>query len=150
MAQQSQQCMALSILSMLVFATHLSCTVLTPSLPSLSHTCRAYVHEINLFIGLATHNLTEKTGQKGVYGTAYGHKGATYGYQSLVGYMPGLDFSLAIATNLERNLQEQPADVFCIVYNRLRNLILDQPLETCVFVGSSYDGSNCNCSAPAR
>jgi hypothetical protein len=27
------------------------------------------------YYGLATHNLTQKTGQTGKYGTAYGHKG---------------------------------------------------------------------------
>ena len=77
---------------------------------------------------------------------ATSHKGATYGYQSLVAYMPGLDFTLAIATNLELDLQQQPSDIFCSVYNRLRNLLLHQPLEGCTFVGNSYDRSNCNCT----
>jgi len=105
----------------------------------------------NSYYGRATHNLTQKTGgaaARSGFGTAYGHKGATYGYQSLVAYMPGLEFALVVATNLELDLQQQPSDVFCGVYNRLRNHILKEPLETCTFVGNSYDSSNCNCTVP--
>ena len=104
------------------------------------------------YYGRATHNLTQKTGEAAArsgYGTAYGHKGATYGYQSLVAFMPGLGFALAVATNLELDLQQQPSDIFCGVYNRLRNVILNEPLESCTFVGNSYDSSNCNCTVKA-
>ena len=39
-----------------------------------------------------------------------------YGYQSIVAYNPTLDFSLAIATNIETDGQAQPADTMCHVY----------------------------------
>lgn len=57
--------------------------------------------------GLATFNLTHLTPNE----TAYGHLGATYGYQSVLVYIPSLELSIAIGTNLERDRQDQPQDV---------------------------------------
>ena len=60
------------------------------------------------FYGLATFNLSSRTGglaKEMGYGTAYGHLGATYGYQSIVSYHPELEFSLAIASDIERDSQ---------------------------------------------
>merc|ERR1711862_1044451 len=47
--------------------------------------------------GLATFNLDRVTGQTGKYGKAYGHLGATYGYQSVTAYFPKLEFAITIA-----------------------------------------------------
>jgi len=47
--------------------------------------------------GLATFNLTRMTPND----VAYGHLGATYGYQSVVVYIPSLTLSVAIGTNIE-------------------------------------------------
>jgi hypothetical protein len=58
--------------------------------------------------GLATFNLTRRTGQHGAGGVAMGHLGATCGYQSVVAYNPAMDFSIAVATNIERDEQDQP------------------------------------------
>jgi len=63
--------------------------------------------------GLATFNLSHHTGVEGPKGIAYGHLGATYGYQSIVAYFPALDFSLAIGTNTETDYQSQPSDAMC-------------------------------------
>lgn len=53
------------------------------------------------FYGLASQNvgLMGITGDTGEYKTAYGHLGATYGYDSIFGYNPALDLGLAIATD---------------------------------------------------
>ena len=55
--------------------------------------------------GFATFNLTDELGQKGPEGIAYGHLGATYGYQTILAYMPALDVSIAIGSNLENDDQ---------------------------------------------
>ena len=47
--------------------------------------------------GLATFNLTRYTPDD----VAYGHLGSTYGYQSVVVYIPSLTLSIAVGTNLE-------------------------------------------------
>ena len=60
------------------------------------------------FYGLATFNLTSHTGaaaRKLGYGTAYGHIGATYGYQSIGSYHPALEFSLSVASDIETDHQ---------------------------------------------
>lgn len=95
--------------------------------------------------GLATFNLTHMTGQHGRYGAAYGHLGATYGYQSVVAYFPGLDFSLAVATNMETDNQQQPADAMCYSYNAIASKLLGQEL-ICNFTSGSYYGGGCKCS----
>ena len=69
--------------------------------------------------GLATFNLTRLT----PHDVAYGHLGATYGYQSVLVYVPSLELSIAVATNIERDSQDQPADTFCSVYNTAKAII---------------------------
>ena len=49
--------------------------------------------------GLATFNLTRLT----PHDVAYGHLGATYGYQSVVAYVPSLGMAFSIGTNIERD-----------------------------------------------
>merc|ERR1711998_90463 len=79
------------------------------------------------------------------YGISYGHKGATYGYQSLMGYLPALGFTMAVATNLENDHQSQPGEVWCFAYNAIAAAMLGQEIE-CSFVDSGYHGGGCSCS----
>ena len=95
--------------------------------------------------GLATFNLARDTGQSGSYGDAYGHLGATYGYQSQMVYFPELEFALTVATNIETNTQGQPKDALCFAYNAVAGLMLKQDI-TCTYSASSYYGSGCNCT----
>lgn len=90
--------------------------------------------------GLATFNLTRLTPSD----VAYGHLGATYGYQSVVAYMPKLQLSLAIATNIERDEQDQPADVFCHVYNTAKAVLQGTAVPTCTFSPGYWSGG-CRC-----
>ena len=94
--------------------------------------------------GLATFNLTRRTGQSGPDGVAMGHLGATYGYQSIVAYNPAMDFSLTVATNIERDGQDQPADTLCSVYNTVRAIVRGLPAPTCTFSHGYYSGG-CHC-----
>jgi len=96
------------------------------------------------FYGLATFNLSDHTGQKGRYGTAYGHLGATYGYQSTMIYFPGLEFAMAVATNLELDDQSQPADAICHGYNAVAGVLLGRRIR-CQFKPGSYYGGQCTC-----
>ena len=90
--------------------------------------------------GLATFNLTLLT----PHDVAYGHLGATYGYQSIVVYVPSLELSIAIGTNIERDHQDQPQDVFCHVYNTAKAILQGQPVPTCTFK-SGYWNAGCDC-----
>merc|ERR1712232_1005595 len=98
--------------------------------------------------GLATFNLSRRTGQSGPDGVAMGHLGATYGFQSIVAYNPALDFSLAVATNIERDGQDQPAETMCHVYNTVRAIIRGIPAPTCTFTHGYYSGG-CKCTEEA-
>jgi len=99
------------------------------------------------FYGLAAQNvgLIGITGQDGADGVAYGHLGATYGYDSIFAYNPGLDLALSIATNIETGSQTQPADAFCGVYNRIRNYMQGGSVENCAYATSGYYGGKCKC-----
>lgn len=94
--------------------------------------------------GLATHQLSSRTGQKGDYGVGYGHLGATYGYQSVTAYFPKLDFVLTVATNLETDSQIQPAHAMCFAYNKAASLMLGQDIQ-CTYQGGSYYSGGCKC-----
>jgi CubicO group peptidase (beta-lactamase class C family) len=94
--------------------------------------------------GLATFNLTRRTGQHGPDGVAMGHLGATYGYQSVVAYNPAMDFSIAIATNIERDEQDQPADAMCLIYNAVRAIVRGIPAQKCTFTTGYFSGG-CKC-----
>ena len=56
--------------------------------------------------------------------------GATYGYQSVVVYVPSLQLSLAVGTNIEEDSQPQPADVFCSVFNTAKVRVVPSPAES--------------------
>ena len=90
--------------------------------------------------GLSTFNLTRLTPND----IAYGHLGATYGYQSIVVYIPSVDLSISIGTNIERDYQDQPQDIFCSVYNTVKAMILGQKKPTCTFKPGYYD-AGCKC-----
>lgn len=91
--------------------------------------------------GLSTFNLTRLTPND----IAYGHLGATYGYQSVVVYVPSLELSISIGTNIERDHQDQPADAFCSVYNTAKAILQGKPVPTCTFT-PSYWHASCKCS----
>ena len=95
--------------------------------------------------GLATFNLQRDSGHSGKYGDAYGHLGATYGFQSQLVYFPALEMVLTVATNIETNTQTQPKDALCFSYNAVAGLLLDVEIR-CNFTRSSYYGSGCKCS----
>lgn len=99
------------------------------------------------FYGFATFNLNSATGHNSSspYGISYGHKGATYGYQSQMGHFPALDFSMAVATNLENDNQAQPSEVWCFAYNAIASAMLGQEIQ-CTFVDTGYHGGGCSCS----
>ncbi len=90
--------------------------------------------------GMATFNLTRLTPND----VAYGHLGATYGYQSVAAYVPSMDLGIGIATNIELDSQPQPADVFCSVYNTAKAVLLGAKIPTCTFTPSYWQGG-CNC-----
>ena len=95
--------------------------------------------------GLATHNLGSRTGQdKSAWGVAYGHLGATYDYQSIVAYFPKLGATIAVATALETDDQQQPADALCLSYNKAIDVLLDLD-HNCTYVVGDYYSGGCKC-----
>lgn len=96
--------------------------------------------------GLATFNLRTNTGRLGRLGKAHGHLGATYGYQSVTAYFPGLQIAMTVATNIETDYQEQPAHAMCLAYNAAVNRMLNETTQ-CEFKPGSYYGGGCHCKA---
>jgi len=96
------------------------------------------------FYGLATFNMAKWTGQNGTYGRSHGHLGATYGYQSAAAYYPELEFSLAVATNIETIMQVQPAHALCLSYNSIAGKVLGRNIS-CTFSAEGYWGGDCAC-----
>jgi len=94
--------------------------------------------------GLATFNLAGDTGQTGKWGDAYGHLGATYGYQSVVAYFPHLNASMAIATSLETDTQQHPSDALCLAYNKAVDVLYGVS-HACNFTAGSYYSGDCDC-----
>eukprot|EP00416_Gambierdiscus_australes_P044541 CAMPEP_0171119178 /NCGR_PEP_ID=MMETSP0766_2-20121228/96581_1 /TAXON_ID=439317 /ORGANISM="Gambierdiscus australes, Strain CAWD 149" /LENGTH=89 /DNA_ID=CAMNT_0011581817 /DNA_START=1 /DNA_END=267 /DNA_ORIENTATION=+ len=76
--------------------------------------------------GLGAFNVGFETGHLPPLGTGYGHLGATYGYQSIVGFFPALNMSLAVATNIETDNQVQPADALCLSFNAIAGMYLNK------------------------
>eukprot|EP01062_Namystynia_karyoxenos_P028314 TRINITY_DN21466_c0_g1_i1.p1 TRINITY_DN21466_c0_g1~~TRINITY_DN21466_c0_g1_i1.p1 ORF type:complete len:456 (+),score=145.19 TRINITY_DN21466_c0_g1_i1:70-1368(+) len=95
--------------------------------------------------GLATFNLTHSTGRKAPTGTAYGHLGATYGYQSIVSYHPEIEATLAIATNLETDYQRHPSDALCLAFNAVYNHLHPEDAKKCSYVPGGYYSGGCTC-----
>jgi CubicO group peptidase (beta-lactamase class C family) len=105
--------------------------------------------------GLATFNLSFVTGLPATgragespysQGVAFGHLGATYGFQSVVAFFPAFNMSIAVATNIERDDQEQPSAALCGVFNTVRALILGVPVPVCSFSMVDYKGT-CTCTS---
>ena len=104
--------------------------------------------------GFATFNLSRSWGVsegKGKdYNQAYGHLGATYGYQSIVLYFPAADLVIATASNIETDNQVQPSDTACLAYNAVLASINNWTQPTCKFVTSGYYGGVCDCGNDYR
>ena len=100
-----------------------------------------------LFYGLATFNLSSFTGDSGADRVAYGHLGATYGYQSVVSYHPAIQATVAIASNIETPNQDQPASVLCFAYHALKAALRGTPAPHCQYYDIDYYTSVCNCTA---
>jgi len=98
--------------------------------------------------GYATFNLNSRTGQPSTskYGIAYGHLGATYGYQSVMAYLPGMDITLVVASNIETPNQVQPADAFCFAYGAIGKQYFGKDLN-CSFGDAGYYTGGCNCNS---
>jgi len=94
--------------------------------------------------GLATFDLASSTGQKGDWGVAYGHMGATYGYQSLIAYFPKLEAAIAVGTSLETDTQQHPSDTLCFAYNKAVDVVYGVA-HACSFAAGSYYGGACAC-----
>jgi len=101
--------------------------------------------------GFATFNL-EHVGITGhgkrwpdQYDQAYGHLGATYGYDSLLAYFPAIDVSISIGTSIETDDQMAPADAMCLTYNAVLAAALGEKEESCEFVKRGYYGGKCQC-----
>lgn len=99
------------------------------------------------FYGFATFNLSRGWGpsRTSPFNTAYGHLGATYGYQSIVIYFPAADLSIAVASNIETDSQVQPSDVVCIAYNAILATLSNSTEPSCAFNHSGYYGGVCDC-----
>lgn len=83
-------------------------------------------------------------GQRGPLGKGYGHLGATYGYQSIVGFFPELNVSVAIATNIETDKQVQTPDSLCFSYHVAAGLLTNKTYQ-CTFATQGYYGGRCSC-----
>lgn len=104
------------------------------------------MHKPSLFYGVATFNLDTITGQASAskYGIAYGHHGATYGYQSISLFLPGFNWSLVVATNVETQQQMQPSDAACLAYGAATGLVVRRDLN-CSWEVRGYALSFCKC-----
>ena len=98
------------------------------------------------FYGFATFNLTGRSGLPPPLGTAYGHLGATYGFQSIVAYFPHFDFTIAVASNIETNFQAQPSAGLCFAFSKVLAVLNGTPVPACTYTVGSYYSSGCNCS----
>ena len=100
------------------------------------------------FYGFAAFNLTGLGGNaSGVMAPAYGHLGATYGFDSLVVYFPESDVALAVATDIETDSQAQPRDVVCGAYNEVLGELHGTPAPSCTYEQMSYYKGFCKCSS---
>jgi hypothetical protein len=56
--------------------------------------------------------------------------------------------SIAVASNIETSHQAQPSALLCKVYNRIKNWLLDEPVDDCEYAASGYFGK-CSCASEA-
>ena len=102
------------------------------------------------FYGFATFNFTKMNlagaRENSARTHAYGHMGATYGYDSIAAYWPAADVAVAVATNLETIDQVQPRDVVCSVLNTIFAWSDGAPRPPlCTYNATSYFSSACHC-----
>ena len=98
------------------------------------------------FYGFGTFNLSRRTGVGLPVGAAYGHLGATYGFQSIVAHFPHYNFTLTVASNIETDDQSQPAAGLCRAFNMARALVEGRPVPNCTYVDGGYYSGGCKCS----
>eukprot|EP00466_Bigelowiella_natans_P014581 jgi/Bigna1/126934/aug1.3_g1642 len=102
------------------------------------------------FYGMSTMNFKGFTGNSSLpEHMAWGHLGATYGFQSIVAYFPYIETALVIASSIETNRQDQPADTLCLAYNTILNYAKGLPQPQCAYTKTSYYRSTCNCTTPS-
>lgn len=101
------------------------------------------------FYGFATFNLSSHDGwgpsSASPYARAYGHLGATYGYQSIVAYFPGADVSISVGTDIETDGQTQPSAALCLAYNAVLAYLTGTAEPQCTYKPSGYYGGSCDC-----
>ena len=104
------------------------------------------------FYGFATFNMSRSWGPSSTmpYNRAYGHLGATYGYDSIVVYWPAADVSIAIATSIETDTQTQPSDTACLAYNAVLAALTNSTEPKCEYVTGSYYYGVCTCGNDYR
>eukprot|EP00439_Symbiodinium_sp_Y106_P039661 s233_g4.t2 len=93
------------------------------------------------FYGMGTFNLAWSIGDA----DAYGHVGDTYGYQSQTTYIPGFDFVISVATNVETAKQAQPADFTCHAYHELKAVLTGTAAPRCTFIVPQRFIGKCVC-----
>ena len=97
------------------------------------------------YSGFSTFDLTWQNGySKTKYGVSYGHIGATYGYDSIVGYYPELDVTISIASNMENDDQTHPSDAMCLLYGQVFNHLTNSS-DVCTYTMQGYYGGECKC-----
>lgn len=99
--------------------------------------------------GFATFNLTGIGGNASgpSASIAYGHLGATYGYDSIVAFFPYADVAIAVASDIETDSQAQPRDAICVAYNEVLAFLQGTPAPHCEYSTISYYKGFCNCSS---
>lgn len=104
------------------------------------------------FYGFATFNLTGVVGNySGAEAMkAWGHLGATYGYDSIVAYFPHKDLSIAVGTDIETDSQSTPRDALCVAYNAILAALEHTIEPNCTYVSTSYYKGHCQCLPPTR
>merc|ERR1712183_387770 len=111
---------------------------------------RSYIEQMipseNRPYGLGTFNLFWITGKRGFEGQAYGHLGATYGYQSVAAYFPEMKVAMALGTNIESDDQNQVFDAMCQAYNKVRGVLRGESVN-CTFVQHGFYGGHCDCTS---
>ncbi len=101
-------------------------------------------HSFECIYGFATFNLTDQIGQKGDMGTAYGHIGATYGFDTMLSYHPALDITIAIGSNMENDDQTHPSDTLCLLFTAVKNALTGSQ-DKCSYEPRGYYGGECKC-----
>lgn len=64
--------------------------------------------------------------------------------RALLDGFPELEFTIAVATNIETDDQQQPAMAFCLGYNEAISAITGKK-TSCTFKTGGYYGGGCRC-----